>query len=267
MLKKQLEQVFAKLQRLLRGLDEETQAEWAALSGGQTLKQFLDSLDIRDMEECRKKLTGKRNLLPFLDENRYRPKKQLISHHEDELHSHQRGYGKAEKPEDYLNSFREFIISNMNKIPALVIVCQRPRALTRQTLRELKFALDQAGFTERSLQVAWKDWNNEDIAADIISFIRRQALGDPLISHEDRIHRAMVRIYSTLEWTAIQRQWLQRIEKQLLAQTVLDREDFDRGEFAAQGGFNRLNKIFQGNFQKVLDDINEKLYPEEKKTA
>ncbi|MGO9370890.1 MAG: type I restriction-modification system endonuclease [Syntrophobacteraceae bacterium] len=266
-LKKQLEQILAKFQRLLHGLDEKTQAEWAALAGGQTLKQFLDSLDIGDPGECRKKLAGKRNLLSFLDENRYRPKKQLISHHKDELHSHQRGYGKAEKPEDYLNAFREFIINNMNKIPALAIVCQRPRALTRQALKELKFALDQAGFTERNLRVAWEDWTNEDIAADIISFIRRQALGDPLISHEKRIRDALARIYAAREWTAVQRQWLQRIEKQLVAQTVVDREDFDRGEFAAQGGFNRLNKIFQGNFQKVLDDINEKLYPEEKQTA
>ncbi len=69
------------------------------------------------------------------------------------------------------------------------------------------------------------------------------------------------------EWTAIQRQWLQRIEKQLVAQTVLDREDFDRGAFKARGGFNRLNKIFQGNFQQVLDEININLYPEERQIA
>ena len=47
----------------------------------------------------------------------------------------------------------------------------------------------------------------------------------------------------------------------------MDREDFDQGAFAAHGGFNRLNKIFQGNFQQVLDEINANLYPEERKTA
>lgn len=205
--------------------------------------------------------------LAFLDENRERPQQQLISHHEDELHSHTRGYGDAQKPEDYLNAFREFIINNINKIPALAIVCQRPRELTRKVLKELKLALDQAGFTEKNLQTAWKDWKNEEIAADIISFIRRQALGDPLISHEDRIRKAMSRIYAMRAWTVIQHQWLERIEKQLIAQTVLDREDFDRGAFASSGGFNRLNKIFQGNFQQVLEAINENLYPEDRKTA
>ena len=77
----------------------------------------------------------------------------------------------------------------------------------------------------------------------------------------------MTRIYALREWTAIQRQWLERIEKQLIAQTVLDREDFDRGAFAAHGGFNRLNKIFQGNFQQVLDDITATLYPDQRETA
>jgi type I restriction enzyme R subunit len=77
----------------------------------------------------------------------------------------------------------------------------------------------------------------------------------------------MARIYVMRDWTAIQRQWLKRIEKQLIAQTVLDRKDFDRGAFAAHGGFNRLNKIFQGSFERVLDDINVNLYPEERQTA
>ena len=263
----QVEQLLAKLRRILRRLDDEALSEWKTMSGGETLQQFIDSLDAAEPDECRKKLAGRRNLIAFLDENRSRAKKQLISTHEDELRSHTRGYGDARKPADYLKSFGEFIINNMNKIPALAIVCRRPRELTRKALKELKLALDQAGFTEKNLQVAWRDWKNEKIAADIISFIRRQALGDSLVSHEDRIRNAMTRIYAMRSWTAIQRQWLERIEKQLITQTVLDREDFDRGAFANSGGFNRLNKIFQGNFQQVLDAINENLYPEERKIA
>jgi len=266
-IKTQVEQIFAKLQRILRRMDEETLAEFKTISGGQSLQQFIQSLRQGDPENCRRKLAARRSLIAFLDENRHRPKQQLISHHEDELESHTRGYGAAKKPEDYLNAFREFIIVNMNKVPALTVVCQRPRDLTRQTLKELKLVLDQAGFTEKNLQVAWKDWKNEDIAADIISFIRRQALGDPLISHEDRIKKAMTRIYAMRDWTAIQRQWLERIEKQLVAQTILDREDFDSGAFAANGGFSRLNKIFQGNFQEILDEINMNLYNAERQSA
>lgn len=266
-LKKQMDQILAKLQRILRRLDEEALGEWKALSGGQSLEDLIGSLKGAELITGCQKVADKRRVIGFLDENRGRATQQLISHHEDELLAHDRGYGNAQKPEDYLNAFKEFIILNINRIPALAVVCQRPRDLTRQTLKELKFALDEAGFTEKNLQVAWKDWKNEDIAADIISFVRRQALGEPLISHEERIRRAMARIYKMREWTAIQRQWLQRIEKQLIAQTLMDREDFNRGAFAAHGGFKRLDKIFQGNFQQVLDDINTNLYSDRKATA
>jgi type I restriction enzyme R subunit len=266
-LKSQVEQILAKLQRIMRRLDPEALAEFQALSGGESVKDFMDALKKDSPDESSRKLASSRSLLAFLDENRHRPRQQLISRHDDHLHSHTRGYGDAEKPEDYLNAFKEFVITNLNKIPALAIVCQRPRSLTRKALKELKLALDQAGFTERNLQVAWKDWKNEDITADIISFIRRLALGDPLVSHQERIQKAMTRIYDMKPWTKVQREWLNRIETQLIAQTILDREDFDRGAFAAHGGFNRLDKIFQGNFQQVLDDITATLYPDQRETA
>ena len=266
-LKSQAEQIIAKLQRILRRMDDEALAEFQTLSDGESVQAFINALKGKSPEECCQTLAGRRSLLAFLDENRQRSKQQLISNHKDHLLAHNRGYGDADKPEDYLNAFKEFIITNMNKIPALTVVCQRPRELTRKALKELKLALDQAGFTERNLQVAWKDWKNEDIAADIISFIRRQALGDPLVSHKERIQKAMARIYKMNAWTAIQKQWLERIEKQLLAETVLDREFFDQGVFASHGGFNRLNKIFQGNFQQILDNITATLYPDERETA
>ena len=266
-LKRHMEQVLAKLQRALRRLEDEDLDQLRTLTGGQTLKQLIDSLDPDDPGACRRQLRQKRNVLAFLDENRGRTRKQLISHHEDELRSHTRGYGAAEKPEDYLSEFKSFIIDNMNRIPALAIVCQRPRELTRQSLRELKMALDEAGFTEHALRTAWSEWTNEDIAADIISFVRRQALGDPLVSHEDRIRNAMRRVGAMQEWTATQQRWLERIEKHLLKETVLDRQDFDRGAFRAQGGLRRLDKIFQGTLADVLREVNQQLYSQEKGTA
>lgn len=181
--------------------------------------------------------------------------------------SHTRGYGKGEKPEDYLGEFKSFILGNMNRIPALAIICQRPRELSRQDLRKLKLTLDEHGYSEPKLRTAWWEWTNEDIVADIISFIRRQALGDPLVSHEDTIRLAMQKIYNLKRWPKMQKMWLERIEKQLVAETVIARDDFDHGAFKAHGGFNRINKIFQGNLAGILDEINRALYPEEKKYA
>ena len=79
-------------------------------------------------------------------------------------------------------------------------MCTRPKELTRQDLRELITILETKGFKQSHLQTAWKQTKNEDIAADIITFIR-QALGDALVDHEARIKRAMQKVYSLHDWT------------------------------------------------------------------
>lgn len=265
--KRHVEQVIAKLQRKAQGMSKEVQEAFETLSGGEKLQDLIASLREKGLVEAKEIIRGKQHLFNFLDENRYQPRKQMISHHADELESHTRGYGKGEKPEDYLNEFKRFIIDNMNKIPALAIVCQRPRELTRQALKELKMALDEHGYSVPNLRTAWREWTNEDIAADIISFIRRQALGDPLLSHEERIKLSMKKVYALQPWTKIQRQWLERMEKQLIQETVFERSDFDKGAFKDHGGFDRINKIFEGKLATVLNEINNALYPDERKYA
>jgi len=76
-----------------------------------------------------------------------------ISHHPDEVVSVTRGYGKAQKPDDFLDSFAAFvrIKGNVNKIAALKVVLQRPRDLTRAELKSLRHALDGQGYSEANL--------------------------------------------------------------------------------------------------------------------
>ena len=57
-----------------------------------------------------------------------------------------------------------------------------------------------------------------------------------------------------------QRKWLERIGKQLEVETIVDREALDRGEFQAQGGFARLNKIFDGKLQELLQELTETIW-------
>jgi len=101
---------------------------------------------------------------------------------------------------------------------------------------------------------------NEDIAASIIGFIRQMALGSPLVPYEKRVKTAMKKILVKKPWTIPQRKWLERIGKQLIAETVVDREALDRGQFKEEGGFARLNKVFEGKLELVLDDISETLW-------
>ncbi len=265
--KQHIETILAKLQRKKNRLNDEDKQKFETLSGGQSAEQFIDWIRKAPVKEVKSELKERKGLIFFLDENRYQPSKQFISDHEDQLLEHTRGYGSAIKPEDYLDEFGRFINENMNKIPALLIVCKRPRELTRNALRELKIALDQHGFNEVGLQTAWREMTNEDTAADIISFIRQKALGDALVSHEDRINKAMQKVLALRPWTKIQRKWLDRIEAQLLRETVVDREAFYREPFKGQGGFDKINKVFGGELEQVLNEINNRLYPEERDLA
>jgi type I restriction enzyme R subunit len=186
----------------------------------------------------------------------------MISKHDDEVIEVSHGYGKAKKPEDFLEAFKVYIKENINQIPALILVTQRPRDLTREQLKELALTLDQAGFSDTKLRTAWKDLTNQDIAASIIGFIRQSALGTSLVPYQDRVANAMQATLKSRAWTEPQRKWLQRIGAQLKLEIVVDRQAIDRGQFKTEGGFPRLNKVFDGKLDDLLKDINARVWEE-----
>jgi type I restriction enzyme, R subunit len=262
------DEIIAKMQRKKRSWTAKDHEDFKALSGGMSIEKLIEDLKNMGSLQAGADLQSKKNLIAFIDENRGRAHRIYISDHEDKLLSTTRGYGNAVKPEDYLEGFQSFINENMNLIPALTIICTRPNDLTRDELRKLRVALDQQGYSEKALQAAWRDAKNEDIAADIISFIRQQALGDPLISHEERIEGAMKKIYDMKVWSKVQKDWLKRIEKQLLQESVLDpnpEKAFDVEPFKSKGGYKQLNKIFDGEMDRIVTTINTALYTPRKR--
>ena len=187
----------------------------------------------------------------------------LISHHDDELRAIEHGYGPGnERPDDYLDGFARFVREHQNDLPALLVVTQRPRELTRAELKALRLALDRAGYSEVHLRAAWRDRTNQDIAASIIGHIRQAALGDALVPYAGRVEKALARILGSRAWTAPQRQWLERIGKQLRQELVLDRASIDAegGAFAKHGGFARLDKIFDGKLETLLGDLADEVW-------
>lgn len=255
------EQVLAKLNRRLRRLPSKVAEEVMALTG-ESVEQLCDRLkggSPGDAAAIAKRYAGLGRILDWSPEGSnsiFIP----ISHHEDSMQSVSRGYGEFEKPEDFLATFTSFVKNNLNRIAALTVVVQRPRELTRAELRNLRLALDKMGFSETNLQRAWSDTSNEDIAASIIGFVRQAALGDPLIPFEERVNVATRMILAKSSWTEPQKQWLRRIAEQITKEVVLDRESIEQGNFAAHGGFARLNKIFNGQLESILHDFNEALW-------
>jgi type I restriction enzyme R subunit len=168
--------------------------------------------------------------------------------------------GRARSLKIFSTGLQPFIKGNINKIAALNVVLQRPRDLTRAELKALRLALDGQGYSETNLRRAWSEAKNEDIAASIIGFVRQAALGDVLTPFDVRVKGAMQRILSRRQWTEVQRKWLKRIEEQLLREVVVDRASIDEEPFRADGGFQRLNKVFGGQLEAVLSDISEELW-------
>jgi type I restriction enzyme R subunit len=142
----------------------------------------------------------------------------------------------------------------------LLVVTQRPKDLTRDDLRKLRLALDQEGFSEKSLQTAWREQKNEDIAATIVGYIRQLALGSPLLPYDERVDRAVARVRKAHKLTDPQSKWLDRIAKQVKLETVVDKKSLDDGRFKTDGGFARLNKVFDGKLESLLGELGEEVW-------
>ncbi|MEM9163491.1 MAG: type I restriction-modification system endonuclease, partial [Cyanobacteria bacterium P01_F01_bin.4] len=260
-----LEQIIAKLQRKKHHLSPTTQETIESLAE-MPLDEVANHLRHSSPTAAANWLKERKQIADMLDRREGGQRPVLVSYHADELRRVEQGYGVAEdgteygRPDDYLDSFQAFIADNQNKIPALLVVTQRPRDLTRQQLKELQIELAKAGYSETMLKAAWRDKTNEDIAASIIGYVRQAALGDALVPYGERVQRAMKKILASQVWTSPQRKWLERIGKQLEVEYVVDREALDQGAFKAQGGFQRINKVFQGKLESILQDINSALW-------
>lgn len=254
-----IDQLLAKLQRQRQNLATDKQEAIEEIAG-MSLPETIAYLRSSDPMQLKQWFSDRAAIAQILDLRDGGTQPLLISRHADELRSVERGYGNAQKPEDYLDGFKAYLRDNLNQIPALIVVTQRPRELTRAQLKEIRLLLDAASYSETTLQVAWREMTNEDIAASIVGFIRQAALGDALVSYEQRVDRAIAKILASRAWTPPQRKWLERIAKQLKVETIVDREALDKGEFKTQGGFTRINKIFDGQLETILAEINANLW-------
>lgn len=262
-----VEEMLTKFSRKKRKLAPHA-ADFEQLSGGLSLDGFHDLLRSRDTAKVAEVFSAHPELATFLDGRIPRGDRIYISEHADQVAEVVRGYGidskgqERQRPEDYIESFQRFVRENLNELPALTVVAQRPRELTRAQLKALRLTLENAGFGEPALRAAWRDTTNKDIAASIIGYIRQAALGSTLIPYEERVDRATKRILESRRWDVHQRKWLDRIAAQLKKNTIVDRAALDERPFSAQGGFKRVNKLFDGQLEQVPGEITEELWRE-----
>ena len=276
-----IDTIVAKLQRKRSNVSEKALEQFIYLTGGQDIDSFAKSIrnnnvkrspdfletvgaplvSSTEMSSLVDDIIKNKEAFLILDRDKVQHKRPvIIDNHPDEVIERTRGYCEGQKPEDYLESFKEFISTNLNTIAALKTVCTKPSELTRESLKGLKHELDRHNFTENQLNTAWKEMTSQDIVADIIAFIRQQALGSNLISHETRVKNAFAKLRLNHTFNKTQLDWLNRIEKAMLEETVLDKQIFEIGAFKNAGGFTIIDRRFGGKLNEIIVELNKYLY-------
>ena len=246
-----INQIVAKLRRLK--LNDEL---------NQQRNQILSDIKKMTPTDGKKYLLEHSDLLKILQQNAIIIRKPIIiSTHEDKIISHERGYDENTKPEDYIESFVDYIKNNVNEVAALNIICTRPKELKRQDLQNLVMKLKFAGFTANDLNTAVSKMTNEAMAADIISLIRRYAIGSFLVSKENKIKNAVNKLKQSHNFSKTELEWLDKIEKYLLSESIINVETFNEDpRFNSMGGFNRFNKIFNNELANIIEELNNYIY-------
>lgn len=269
-IKNAVAQIIAKLQRVKRRLTKEEVNEFKDLAAGLTVEGFIQKIESLPAAEARNTLLMEASLLEMLDDKHgHGGYTKVISDKQDKFLIRERGFGKNEqRPEDYIEAFEDFVKNNVNEIAALNIICTRPKELTRETLKSLRMALAQNGFTTQQLNTAVSEITSEEITADIISLVRRYAIGSPLVSHQARIRSAVDKLKKAHNFSRVELNWLSRIESYLLNESVMNVKVFDEDErFKTNGGYKRLNQIFRNNLEGIITELNEYLYDDGGRTA
>lgn len=259
----QIEQLVAKMQRKRNSLTDETAQNIQTLTGGCTIKEYIEKIKNLSVNEAKQLILQDRKVFELIEKDKPLLGKVIIDETEDGNVRVIRGYGKnnLEKPEDYLEEFTDFLKKNKDKIEALKIVCTKPSSLTREALKSLCLQLAVEGYDLISLNTAINKATNVELTVDIINVIRKYVNGVPLLNHEDRIRHAFTKLKQKHDFTPVELNWLVLIEKNLIQENILDETIFDTEViFRNKGGFKRIDKDFNNKLREIIKELNIYLY-------
>lgn len=261
-----VQQVIAKLQRKkkrIEDLGEEIFQRNAQNFRGESMnniESYIQYLKEIPQEKQREVFQKEEAFLVYLDTIPAKKKKKVISEHEDEVLEMYQEFGDWKRPEDYLEGFRKYIQENQEKIQALKILKESPKGFRKKDLKELIMILNAEGYKDSSLNSAYRSVKNEDIAADILTYVKNVIKGSPIIGKERKIEDVMGRIKKLNKWNRVQRDILEKIAQSLRNDNYLTEEDFNSGRLKeSYGGYERLNNRLNGLLEEIVEIINEEI--------
>lgn len=108
-------------------------------------------------------------------------------------------------------------------------------------------------FTEKNLRRAY----NKELA-DIISIIQHAATGSQLLTAEQRVNKAMMKVKSDRAFTDEQEKWLELIRRHLTQNLIMEKDDVDYLPIFVREGvsWGKLDKVFDGELEEIIHEIN-----------
>lgn len=159
------------------------------------------------------------------------------------------------KPQEYLDAFAAFVNENKEKIEAMKVVLERPKEWRTEVLKELRNELLKHHFPETSLKRAVQLVYKKHLP-DIISIIRNAARNEPLLDVDERVDKAIQKLFAGKTLTAEQSAWIQYIKEHLIQNLTLDKEDFEYSPVLERhGGWGKFRKLFSEP-ETIIKEIN-----------
>jgi type I restriction enzyme R subunit len=189
-----------------------------------------------------------------------RRRRPIISDHDRQLRRTERGYGSGQKPEDYLDELRRLPARAHEQIPALLVVTQRPRELTRQQLKELGLGSTRPATPRRpaARPGATRPTRTSPPRSSATSAARRSAM--PLVPYAERVDRALKTIQGRQKPGPIRSASGSRASPtSSRSRTSSTRRPSTSAASRARAAF-RADKIFDGKLAAVLGDLQDAMW-------
>ena len=120
-IKQQINQIIAKLQRKKRNMSEKTKEHFVSMTNGKDPTQFINEIEHKSPAAAKEQLLVQRDLFKMLEETHANGSRPVVtSDAKDELTGHTRGYGNADKPQDYLDAFSNYVQTHKTLLECLL---------------------------------------------------------------------------------------------------------------------------------------------------
>jgi type I restriction enzyme R subunit len=160
------------------------------------------------------------------------------------------------KPIEYLEAFSDFVKVNKEKIGAMKVILERPKEWRTEVLKDLRMELLKNHFPEANLKRAAQLVHKKHLP-DIISIIKNAAKNEPLLEVNERIDRAVEKLFAGKALDDEQSSWIQYIKEHLIENLTLDKEDFEYSPILERhGGWGRFRKVFSPEAETIIKEIN-----------